>query len=174
MLIMDVSFTGPSGKLPWAEKRGRSSEGLARRRGVDSLLFVWAWGVSAGAGDSVWRCNHGSEPFIRSSIHPYGNFVHTSLFQEPNAEYMDKQLSAMIAPLRWRMRGERSVDVAGELQEGGRFHRDKTRDGEAVLSPQADHFTGVKWKEKASAYFDRNDGGVRALCRATWVRRVLD
>ena len=31
-------------------------------------------------------------------------------------------------------------------------------DGEAVLSPQADHFTGVKWKEKASACFVRNDG----------------
>jgi len=57
-----------------------------------------------------------------------------SPFQEPNAEYMDKQLSATIAPLHWGMRGERSVDVAGELQEGGRFHRDKTREGEAVLT----------------------------------------
>ena len=134
MLIVGCDFRVGYRRIAVGGGEGRSPEWLARRRGVDSLLFVWAWGMSAGAGDSVWRCNHGSELFIRSSIHPYGNFVHTSLFQEPNAEYMDKQLSAMIAPLRWGMRGERSVDVAGGLQEGGRFHCDKTRDGEAVLT----------------------------------------
>jgi hypothetical protein len=30
---------------------------------------------------------------------------------------------------------------------------------ERFLSAQADHFTGVKWKEKASACSVRNDGG---------------
>ena len=39
----------------------------------------------------------------------------------------------------------------------GRMNRDK--DEERFLSSQADHFTGVKWKEKTSACSVRNDGG---------------
>ena len=55
---------------------------------------------------------------------------------------------------------------AGDTEGGGtgvkekdeeRFHRDKTRDGEAVLSAQADRFAGANREEKASACSVRND-----------------
>jgi hypothetical protein len=41
------------------------------------------------------------------------------------------------------------------------------KDEERFLSAQVDHFTGVKWKEKASACFVRNDdiGGESAWGR---------
>jgi len=38
----------------------------------------------------------------------------------------------------------------------------KAREEAAVLSPQAVHFAGAKWEEKASAFCVRNDGCVVA------------
>ncbi|MGC2889385.1 MAG: hypothetical protein WB627_09975 [Candidatus Acidiferrum sp.] len=53
--------------------------------------------------------------------------------------------------------------TGGKEKDEERFHRDKTRDGEAVLSAQADRFAGANLKENASAYSVRNDvvGGGR-------------
>jgi len=48
--------------------------------------------------------------------------------------------------------------VRGAQRTRRDFIARSTCDGEALLSPQADHFTGAKWKEKASACFVRNDG----------------
>jgi len=100
----------------------------------------------------------------------------------------------------WAREEERSLDYArddrmskrarrseGLARRGGekdeeRFHREKTRDGGAVLSPhavkyeerflsaQADTFAGANVKGKASACFVRNDGG--AGC-GSWVWEVM-
>jgi len=69
-------------------------------RGVDSLLFVWAWDASAGAGE-LWLGGAIMAPRCSGKL-LFRDFVHTSLFQKTNAEYMDEQLSATITPLHWR------------------------------------------------------------------------
>jgi len=51
---------------------------------------------------------------------------------------------------------KRDKDEERQRRRETKTKRDK--DEERFLSPQADHFTGVKWKEKASACSVRNDG----------------
>src|SRR5690348_3775564 len=61
----------------------------------------------------------------------------------------------------------RSWSLAARGFEVGGWGRGETKrreEAERFLSSQADHFTGVKWKEKTSACSVRNDGGGWPMC----------
>jgi hypothetical protein len=53
-------------------------------RGVDSLVFVWAWDAGAGAGE-LWLGGAILAPSCSGKL-LFRDFVHTSLFQKTNAE----------------------------------------------------------------------------------------